>query len=405
MQDDTQAFRSHWGLDPAVTFLNHGSFGACPRPVLAAQDRWRARLEAEPVRFVVRELEPALDHTRAVIGDFLGADPDDLAFVPNATTGVNTVIASLEFRPGDEVITTDHVYNACANVLRVAAARTGARVVVATVPFPITDPDDVVRAIVACVTPRTRLALIDHITSPTALVFPIAKIVRALAALGIDTLVDGAHGPGMVPIDLRALGAAYYTGNFHKWVCAPKGAAFLWVRRDRQLRIRPLVISHGTNSPRSDRSRFRLEVDWGGTDDPTPFLCVPDALQFLGGLLPGGLPALMERNRAAACAERARLAARLGSVLPCPDEMVGSIAAIPLPAAPQDEDESSPYTTRLQTALVERHSVQVPIILWPVRPRRFVRISAPIYNTPAEYDRLADALLAELAAEPSAERR
>jgi len=403
MHEPAASFRHHWTLDPSVTFLNHGSFGACPRPVLDAQDRWRARLEAEPVRFMVRELEPGLDAARDAVGAFVGADPDDIAFVPNATTGVNTVLRSLDLRPGDELLTTNHDYNACRNVLHLVAERSGARVVVAPVPFPMQGPQDVVAAMLAHVSPRTRLALIDHVTSPTGVVFPVAEIVQALAARGVETLVDGAHGPGMLPLDLGALGAAYYTGNFHKWVCAPKGAAMLWVRRDLQARVRPLVVSHGANSPRSDRSRFRLEFDWGGTDDPTPYLCVPDALRFLGGLLPGGWPALMDRNRATALSMRARLAARLGSALPCPDTMIGTLATIPLPDAPADEPPTAArYGTRLQTALAERHRVQVPIILWPASPRRFVRISAQIYNTTAEYDRLADVLVEELAAERAA---
>ncbi len=399
MPEPAESMRAHWLLDPAVAFLNHGSFGACPRHVLDAQDRWRARLEAEPVRFMVRELEPGLDAARAAIGQFVGADPDDVAFVPNATTGVNTVVRSLDFAAGDELLTTNHVYNACRNVLHAAAEKTGARVVVAAVPFPLKSADEVVDAVLAAVTPRTRLALIDHVTSPTGLVFPVERLVAELSRRGVDTLVDGAHAPGMLPLDLRSLGAAYYTGNFHKWTCAPKGAAMLWVRRDLQPRVRPLVTSHGANSPRKDRSRFRLEFDWGGTDDPTPYLCVPDAIRFVGGLLPGGWPALMAHNRRTALAMRTRLAARLGVAIPCPDDMIGTLAALPLPDAPSSDAPPSAYQTALQTALVERHRVQVPVVVWPAPPRRLVRISAQVYNHVGEYDRLADALVAELAAE------
>jgi isopenicillin-N epimerase len=348
---------------------------------------------------MVRELEPGLDAARAAVGRFVGADPDDVAFVPNATTGVNTVVRSLDLSPGDELLTTNHVYNACRNVLHSAAERSGARVVVAAVPFPLKSADEVVDAVLANVTPRTRLALLDHVTSPTGLVFPVERIVAELSRRGVDSLVDGAHAPGMLPLDLKALGAAYYTGNFHKWTCAPKGAAMLWVRRDLQPRVRPLVTSHGANSPRKDRTRFRLEFDWGGTDDPTPYLCVPDAIRFLGGLLPGGWPALMAHNRRTALAMRTRLAARLGVELPCPDDMIGTLAALPLPDAPTVDAAPSAYQTALQTALVERHRVQVPIVVWPAAPRRLVRISAQVYNHVGEYDRLADALFAELAAE------
>jgi isopenicillin-N epimerase len=399
MLDPAETFRAHWLLDPTVAFLNHGSFGACPRAVLDAQDRWRSRMESELVRFMVRELEPALDAARAAVGRFVGADPDDLAFVPNATTGVNTVVRSLDLSPGDELLTTDHVYNACGNALHAVSEKAGARVVVAAVPFPLKSSDEVVDAVLSNVTPRTRLALLDHVTSPTGLVFPVERIVAELSRRGVDSLVDGAHAPGMLPLDLRKLGAAYYTGNFHKWTCAPKGAAMLWVRRDLQPRVRPLVTSHGANSPRKDRTRFRLEFDWGGTDDPTPYLCVPEAIRFLESLLPGGWPTLMAHNRRTALAARTRLAARLGVAPPCPDDMIGSLAALPLPDAPDADAPPSAYLTALQTALVERHRIQVPIVVWPGAPRRLVRISAQIYNDPAEYDRLGDALVEELAAE------
>ena len=203
---------------------------------------------------------------------------------------MSTVLRSIDFRAGDELLITDHAYNACRNALERAAGAAGARVKVAAVPFPLSGPDAVVEAVLNEVTPRTRLALIDHVTSPTALVFPVARLVAELAARGVDALVDAAHAPGMVPVNLDQTGAAYTTGNFHKWVCAPKGAAFLHVRRDRQRLIHPLVTSHGANSERRDRSRFRLEFDWTGTADPAPYLAVPEALRFLGSLAPGGLP-------------------------------------------------------------------------------------------------------------------
>jgi len=381
-----------WPLDPHVTFLNHGSFGACPRAVLEAQRHLQAAMEAEPVRFLSRELEGRLDGARAALAPFVGADPDDLAFVPNATAGVNTVLRSLRFAPGDEVLVTDHGYNACRNAATGAAERAGARVVVASVPFPLRSGDDVVEAVLARVTPRTRLALLDHVTSPTGVIFPIDRLVTELAARGVDTLVDGAHAPGMVPVDVAALGAAYYTGNAHKWLCAPKGAAFLHVRRDRQAAIRPLSISHGANSPRADRSRYRLEFDWAGTDDPTAYLCIPEALRYLGSLLPGGWPALMARNRALALEARARLCAAVGVAPPCPDAMIGSLASIPLPDATRPAAAATPRRDPLQDALFDGFAIEVPVMVWPAAPRRLVRVSAQLYNTGDDYGRLADAL-------------
>ncbi len=298
--------RAPWRLDPAISFLNHGSFGACPGPVLDAQRAWRDRLESEPVRFLARDLEGLLDEARREVASFLGADADGLAFVPNATTGVNAVLASLRFRPGDELLTTDHEYNATLNALRLAAERDGATVVRAAIPFPIRDPSDAVDAILAKVTPKTRFAMVSHVTSATALVLPIEAIVRELDRRGIDTLVDGAHAPGMVPVDLDAIGAAFWTGNGHKWLCGPKGAAMLHVRSDWRQRIRPLVTSHGENDPRTSRSRFHLLWDWLGTGDPTPYLTLPAAIRFVGALDRDGWQGLMASNDALARTGRDR---------------------------------------------------------------------------------------------------
>lgn len=388
-------FARHWDLDPDVVFLNHGSFGACPREVLAEQQRLRAQIEAEPVRFLHRELEPRMDAARAALGAFVGADADDLALVPNATTGVNTVLRSLAFAPGDELLVTDHEYNACRNVLDFVAERSGARVVVVPIPFPITGPDVVVERVLAAATERTRLLLIDHVTSPTGLVMPVAELVAKLHARGIDTLVDGAHAPGMLPLDLRTLGVAYYTGNCHKWLCTPKGSALLFVRRDRQERVRPLALSHGTNSPRRDRSRFRLEFDWTGTDDPTPFLCIEAALRFLAGLLPGGMPALQRHNHELAVAGRTRLCALLGIEPPAPTSMLGSLAAVPLPTG--GDALVGPFgLDPLQHALFERHRIEVPVMRWTSPRLRLLRISPHVYQTLEQHEYLATAVAAEL---------
>jgi isopenicillin-N epimerase len=382
---------SHWTLDPAIAFLNHGSFGACPSTVLEAQREFRTRLEHEPVRFMLRELEPLMLEARTTLGTLIGADPDDLAFMTNATSGVNTVLRSLRFEPGDELLTTDHEYNACKNALDFAASLSGARVVVAKVPFPLAHRDDVTRAVLERVTPRTRLVLIDHVTSPTALVFPIAEIVAELRARGIDTLVDGAHAPGMVPLDLRAIGAAYYTGNLHKWLCTPKGCAFLFVQRERQTAIRPLVISHGANSPRRDQTRFRIEFDWTGTSDPTPFLCVPAAVRFLASLDERGIAAHMAANRSLALAARDVLAKTLAVPHPCPDDMIGSMAALPIADGAHTTQPSAFTTDPLQDELFAR-GIEVPIVPWPAPPRRLVRVSAQRYNALSQYQRLGEVL-------------
>jgi len=342
--DDDLAAR--WSLERGLVFLNHGSFGACPTEVLRHQADLRAEMEAEPVRFLSRELDDRLDAARATLASFVGADPDDLAFVTNATSGVNAVLRSRVFAAGDELLTTDHAYNACRNTLDFVAEHSGARVVVATVPLPVRSPDDVVEAVLARTTPRTRLALIDHITSPTGLIFPVERLTAELAARGVDVLIDGAHAPGMVPLNLATLGATYYSGNCHKWLCAPKGSAFLWTRREEQPAVRPLTISHGATAVRPGRSRFRLEFDWTGTSDPTAWLTVPKAIEYLGGLVDGGWPALMARNRALALDARHLLCAAAGTAPPCPDEMVGSLAAVRLPDAPPTSAGAAPTRCR-----------------------------------------------------------
>jgi isopenicillin-N epimerase len=382
----------YWGLDPKVTVLNHGSFGACPIPVLESQDRLRRAMEAQPVLFLHRQGEELLDRARHELAAFLGADPDGLVSVANATTGVNTVLRSFPLSPGDELLVTDHEYNACRNALNETAARTGAAVAVAPLPFPVHAPDTIIETILARVSPRTRLALLDHITSSTALVLPMESIVRRLQARGVAVLVDGAHAPGMIPLDIDKLGAEFYTGNCHKWLCAPKGAAFLWVRADRRAEVRPIVISHGANSPRTDRSRFRLEFDWTGTSDPTPFLCVPEAIRFLGALRPGGWPAHMTANRALALRAGEILRRALGVPSCCPETMIGSMVTLPLPEARSDSLDPVLLVDRLQLRLFERFRIEAPVVLWPTWTRRWVRISAQAYNRERQYEELGRAL-------------
>nr|WP_290222628.1 aminotransferase class V-fold PLP-dependent enzyme [Trichocoleus desertorum] len=379
-----------WWLEPEVTFLNHGAFGACPKSVLEIQQQFRQRLERQPLRFLAQDLEDLLDAARGILAEFVGADPLDLAFVPNATTGVNTVLRSLHFTPDDELLTTNHEYNACRNALDFVAARSGARIVVAEIPLPIQSPEQVIEAVIAKISPKTRLALLDHITSQTGLVMPIQQLVQELNQRGIDTLIDGAHAPGSVSLNVSAIGATYYTGNCHKWLCAPKGAAFLYVQRDRQAQIRPLTISHGANSLRSDRSRFRLEFDWPGTYDPSAYLSVPAAIEFMGGLLPGGWSKLMAQNRAKALAARKILCEALSVSPPCPDDMIAALAVVPLP--------DGSYQA-LQTALLNQYGIEVPIVPWPGGQKRLVRVAAQIYNTVPQYEYLAQALVELLATE------
>ncbi len=387
-----------WRLDPDVIFLNHGSYGACPVDVLAFQHDLRDRLEHAPIEFLTRGLASRLDAARVAVGAFLRADPEGIAFVPNASTAINTVLRSLRFEPGDELLTNDHEYNATINAMRAVAEHDGARVVVAPTPYPIADPSAVVEALLAAVTPRTRLLVVSHVTSPTALVFPVEQLIREFDARGIDTFVDGAHTPGMVPLDLDGMAPAYWTGNAHKWLCAPKGSGILWVRADRRAAIRPLVISHGANEPVADRSRFRLEFDWTGTADPTAFLTIPAAIDWMATQEPDGWPAIMASNHALAVLGRDRLVAALGIDAPSPETMIGSMATVPLPVVASDA-----AAAELHQELV-RARLEVPVLGWPVRAARttpddpprlvLLRVSAQRYNEPADFDRLSAAVVA-----------
>ncbi len=380
-------------LDPEVVFLNHGSFGCCPTAILEHQSELRQKLERQPVQFYQREFEPILDRSREALGTFIGADGDDLVYVANATAGVNTVLRSLSLEPDDELLVSNHEYNACRNAIHFAADRCGATVVTIEIPFPLKSEGEVVESIMAKVTDKTRLLLIDHVTSQTGLVLPIEKIIECLSERGIDTLVDGAHAPGMIPLDVENLGAAYYTGNCHKWLCSPKTAGFLHVRKDRQSAIRPLTISHGANSPRIDRSRFQIEFGWMGTRDPSAALSIPFVIDYMGKQVTGGWTKIMDRNRQLTLAARNLIQQKIGISSPAPDNMIGSLASIPLPDSRLEKPyQSLKYLDYWQEPLVEEHKIEVPVITWPIHPKRLVRISAQLYNSLPQYELLADAL-------------
>jgi isopenicillin-N epimerase len=378
--------RSFWCLDPQVQYLNHGSYGACPAPVLALQSSLRQEMEREPVDFLSEQLPGRLDQARLTLAAFLDADPSDLVFVTNATAGVNAVLRSLAFAPGDELLVTTHTYAACRKTVDYVAARSGAHVVVANLPVPLHSEQQIIDAVLAALSSRTRLALLDHVTSPTALVLPLQRLVSELAARNVDTLVDGAHAPGMVPVALTRLGAAYYTGNAHKWLCAPKGAAFLHVRRDRQAELHPTVISHGY------REGFHQEFDWTGTCDPTPWLCIPEALRCVGELLPGGWPEVMAANRALALQARAVLTTSLQIDAPCPESMIGSIASLPLPTATPGSPAASLDSKGLHDWFRQR---DIETWLHP-HPLAVLRISAQLYNHIDQFRQLAPLLVQAL---------
>lgn len=376
-----------WLLDPSLHHLNHGSFGAVPVAVLEAQDALRRHFEHDPVGFVDGDLAPALDDVRAAWASLLGADEAGVVMLRNTTTGVSTVLRSVlpTLAPGSEVVITDHAYNATRVAVEVEAARLGHRVVTASVPFPLTSPQEVIDAVLACVGPRTGLAVLDLVTSPTALRLPVESIVDALGD-DVPVLVDAAHGPGMVEMDVERLGAAFVVANGHKWLCAPRGSAAMAVREDWRERTRPLVVSHGWEEGLAPgRSRFHATFDWTGTDDPTPWLCVPDAVATLAQRSPDGLAGVREDNRRLALHARDLLCDALAIDPPAPDDMLASMASVPIPG-------EQPAMLDPLGATLRQHGFVVAAF---GGAHRVLRVSAAPYNHADEYAELA-ALLPRL---------
>lgn len=395
-----------WAHDPTLCFLNHGSFGGCPKAVLEAQREYRDLLEAEPVRFFVELEMDLLDRARSALAPMLRADPADLVFTTNATTAVATILESTSLSLGDEILLTSQEYAACRHNVERWCVRRGVTISHAPLPLPMESEDHAFDAVMRAVTPRTRLALISHVTSPGGMVLPAERIARALGEHGIDTLIDGAHGIGLLQLDVPGLGCAWYTTNCHKWLCAPKGAALLWARPDKQEALRPLVLSNFAHSGLPDRRKLHVEFDYTGTSDPTAWIAAGDAVDILAGLAPGGWDEIMSRNRALALRGRDVICRALGRSPIVPDSMTSAMAIIPLPPHPPASAarlaaRPTRYTDALQDALISRHHIQVPVhAIGPGGPR-VVRISAHLYNSPEQYEYLAEALVEELDRERS----
>ncbi|HET6234873.1 MAG TPA: aminotransferase class V-fold PLP-dependent enzyme [Acetobacteraceae bacterium] len=369
-----RAVRHEWPLDWGWLTVNHGSFGATPRVVLATQQDWRRELEAQPTRFMHETLPAGLAAAAARLGAFLGADGKDIGFLDNATAGCNTVLRSLRLASDDEVLVLSHGYGAVRNTVRFVTERAGARMTEAAIPFPRPDAEAIVASVAAALTERTRIAVIDHITSGSALVLPLAEIIAACHAADLPVLVDGAHGPGQVTLDLGSLGADWYVGSCHKWLCAPKGSAFLWAAPDRQAELHPLTISHGFGQG------FRAEFDWTGTRDASACLAIPTAIDFHHRL---GDTALRARNVTMA-AEGARLLAdRLGTEVGTTCTLAGAMGVVRVPvAAPATAEWAQRLRQKLLAARTDAPVHALDGAIW-------LRISAHAYNEIADYEALA----------------
>jgi isopenicillin-N epimerase len=371
----TPDIRALWGLDHSKLIVNHGSYGATPLEVLAKQDEWRRRMEATPTLFMATELPAAIRKAADAVAAAVGARGEDIALVDNSTAAINAILGSIPFAPGDEILVNDHTYGAVLKTARHIAARTGAVVVTATLPFPAPTAETLIAAHLDAVTSRTRLIIVDHITSPSALVMPLVEMVAAFRNAGVPVLVDGAHCPGQVPLDLTSLGADYYVGNGHKWWMGAKGAGFLWAAPQHQAGLHPTIISHGYGSG------FLAEFDWTGTRDWSAALVLPDAIAFHARL---GGSALMEANRTLARMAAEKLAIRFGTRTANPPELEGAMSLVEFPAG----GEATPERAYAFRQMFYELGCDIPIhaldnTIW-------LRLSAQAYNLASDFDRLGD---------------
>jgi isopenicillin-N epimerase len=380
-----------WPLDPAITYLNHGTVGVTPNRVLAVQQGIRAEMERQPATFLFRDANhhetavsavPRMRAAAAAIAAFVGARGDDLVFVDNATAGCNAVLRSLPWRDGDEVLVTDHGYGAVTLAAREITRPFGATVSVAELPPPAVRAEAILESIVNAIGPRTKLAILDHVTSPTALVLPIERLVAACHARGVPVLVDGAHAPGALPLDLPAIGADWYTGNLHKWALAPRSAGILWAPESRHAGLHPPVLSWGLDGT------WTHEFDWMGTRDPSPWLAAPAGLEALRDW---DLDAIRAHNHALAWNGAHEIAAAVGMRFEVEEAMVGCMATLPLPAA---FGSTRADGTRLRDALLFEDRIEAPVICHA--DRLWLRICAQLYNENADMTRLAGALAKRL---------
>jgi isopenicillin-N epimerase len=367
-------------LDPDIIYLNHGSFGACPRPVFEAYQRWQRNLERQPTRFLGREIVDHMSAARAALADFVGCEPDDVVYFSNPTTALNMVARSLALEPGDEILATNHEYGALDRTWRFVCGNSGAAYRRQAIPLPIESEEQVVEALWEGVTERTRAVFISHITSPTALRFPVKAVCRRARQAGLLTIVDGAHAPGQIPLDLENLGADVYAGACHKWLCAPKGAAFLYARKGVQSLLQPLVVSWGWQAEQPGESTFVDHHEWQGTRDPASFLTVPDAIAYQRK---NNWAVVRERCHALARTARTGVHELTGLDPLCPDSN-NWYAQMFAARLPQVDAET------LQRALYERHRIEVVVQRW--QGLTLLRVSVQAYNDEAQIETLLRAL-------------
>jgi len=381
----------HWNLSKEIVFLNHGSFGACPDDVLQYREMLLRRVEADPMEFLLEVHQPLRKELIARLESFTGAQPGSIVMVENATTGINTILRNLPVRRGDSILVTDQEYFSSANALKGLAYDLGLNLVKVEIPWPV-EEDSVLDSFERSAVPGTRFALVDHVVSASGVVLPLDRIIKLLKEKGIETIVDGAHGPGQLHLELAELGCMAYTGNCHKWMGSPRSAAILYVRPDFQPGFRPLVISHLPGEIAYDASDYQLYFTWNGTPDPTPELAVSKSMDFMQGLLPGGWDQIRKRNRDLVLKARHIVSDVIGTDPPCPESMVGSMASVTLPGSPSFLGTTLHWMDPLQRELRNRYGIVVPVTRIRVGSVRLLRLSAQLYNSEDQYRYLADSL-------------
>ena len=384
----------HWSLDQDIVFLNHGSFGATPKYILEKQSEYRDLMEKEPVDFFVNIMPDILHQSKSALADFVGASPNDMVFAQNTTTGVNQILASFPYEQGDEWLVTSHAYGACTNAIKHFAKRNKINLNIAEIPFPVNDEITILKSIEKKITKNTKLALIDHITSASGMIFPVEKIIHLLHSHNIKVIIDGAHVPGMIDLNIKKLNPDFYIGNCHKWLCAPKGSAFIYVRNEYKKLVKPLVISHFNDTDLKGESHWSNQFMWDGTHDFSQYLCVKDTIDFMDSIHSKGWEGIIEHNHNLVWKGANLIADKIGAKLPLKEKFIGSIINIPMPDGKQGFPKFN-ETSALKKVLFEKYKIEVPIFFFPTEPKQWIRLSAQLYNSLDQYDYLGDCLVKE----------
>lgn len=386
----------HWNHDKNIVFLNHGSFGSCPAEIMKKQTHIKLHTERDPIHALVSEFEPLYLENKNALASFVRCNPNDLVLMRNTTAGMNTIMNSFVFNEGDEFVTHSHAYGACVNVLKYYAEKYKCKLTIAEIPFPLSNEEEITSAILKEITPRTKLVLLDHVTSATGIIFPVEKLTKELEAKGIEVIIDGAHAPGMIDLSIEALGASYYIGNGHKWICSPRGSALMYVRKDKQSKIRPLQISHFHDLYKGTDAHWSAQFIWPGTDDYSSYLLIKDSIQYMGAIL-GTWDDLREHNRTLCLEARKLICDKLNIEIPTPDSMIGHLASIPVQNNPETPSKFFNMTTPLKQRLMDEYKIQVPVFYFDKNnPKLLLRISVQAYNSMEQYEYLGESVKREV---------